>query len=144
MSYAIRKYPKRRSSSVLNLAYILALTILKSSHSWQLPKLFGRTKKPPVVVEVPPASPPSPKSKTKAELISVISNTGNGKDADLDTQRRALTLVKYLEDNAPTPTNLLEDPVASKALEGVWYLQYTAPSDIDIEDEVISGSRVLS
>lgn len=78
----------------------------------------------------------SPLEKTKEELFKVISNTGNGKEADLETQRKALKLVKYLEDTAPVPSNLLEDPEASKELDGVWYLQYTAPSDIDVEDEV--------
>lgn len=127
---------KNRSShlplSAINLARLIFLAVLQSSHSWQLRQLFGRIKPP--AVEVLAYSLPI--AETKAELLSVISDTGNGKDADLETQKRALRLVKYLEDNAPAPADLLENPMTSSTLDGVWYLQYTAPSDIAVDNEV--------
>lgn len=97
-------------------------------------KFFDRFKSiaPPVAV----VDAVSPIIKTKKELLTVISNTGNGKDASLERQRSALQLVRYLETNAAVPSNLLEDAKAAKSLDGVWYLQYTAPSDINMDDMV--------
>jgi hypothetical protein len=111
--------------------------------SLQIGRLFGRFRPkvslPTVEGVLGPSEGvlgPSPIAQTMQELLTVISNTGNGKDASLETQKNALKLVRYLETNAPAPKNLLEDPEASRELDGVWYLQYTAPSDPDTDDEV--------
>eukprot|EP00429_Kryptoperidinium_foliaceum_P036762 CAMPEP_0176159292 /NCGR_PEP_ID=MMETSP0120_2-20121206/81485_1 /TAXON_ID=160619 /ORGANISM="Kryptoperidinium foliaceum, Strain CCMP 1326" /LENGTH=252 /DNA_ID=CAMNT_0017496703 /DNA_START=23 /DNA_END=782 /DNA_ORIENTATION=- len=105
------------------------LLVLPTSSSLQLGNFFGGIKPPSMDV-----LGGSPMEKTKEELLAVISNTGNGKNADIDSQRQALRLVSFLESNAPVPDNLLRDPKTASALDGVWYLQYTAPSDIDIDD----------
>jgi PAP_fibrillin len=127
-----KKIPSHLPSSATKLGRLLLLAALHSSHAWQLGQLFGRIKPPTGEVLVYSL----PIAETKAELLSAISDTGNGKNADLETQKRVLKLVKYLEDNAPTPEDLLENPMASSTLDGVWYLQYTAPSDIAMDNEV--------
>lgn len=135
MAYCTTYDKRHQTSSAVKLGRLLVLAFLQSSHSWQLGQLFGRIK-PAAVVDV--LAPVSPIAETRKELLFAISNTKNGKDADLETQRRVLKLVKYLEDTVPPPTDLLEDPLSSRELDGVWYLQYTAPSDIDVDDEVNS------
>mmetsp|Transcript_46137 Transcript_46137/g.69583 ORF Transcript_46137/g.69583 Transcript_46137/m.69583 type:complete len:218 (+) Transcript_46137:63-716(+) len=65
------------------------------------------------------------------ELLETISNTGNGKEASTQTQARVLSLVRNIEQTFPPSENLLSDPEEAKILDGVWYLQYTSPSDID-------------
>lgn len=67
------------------------------------------------------------------QLLQAISNTGNGKDADLDTQVEVLKLVRSLETKATPSQTLLSNPQESKQLDGEWYLQYTAPSQIDAD-----------
>jgi hypothetical protein len=70
------------------------------------------------------------------QLLRKISNTGNGKNANVETQASVLTIVRRLEIKAgPSPT-LLSDAVANNLvakslLDGEWFLQYTAPSEID-------------
>jgi hypothetical protein len=123
---------------------VLLVLFLQQCHvveALQMGKLFGRFQPnkvglPNVLDGVLGPSPTTMIVQTKEELLTVISNTGNGKDASLETQKNALKLVRYLETNAPVPKNLLEDPEASKELDGVWYLQYTAPSTIDTDDAV--------
>jgi hypothetical protein len=64
-------------------------------------------------------------------LLQAISNTGNGKDADLATQAGVLALVRQMETAAaPSPT-LLSNPEEAALLDGDWFLQYTAPSEIE-------------
>lgn len=66
------------------------------------------------------------------QLLQTISNTGNGKNADIDTQARVLSIVRQMETLAPpTPTLLSNLNEAKSLLDGDWYLQYTAPSEID-------------
>jgi hypothetical protein len=67
---------------------------------------------------------------TKRQLLSTISNTNNGKKGSLATQTSVLRLVNYLEKNAPASTTLLTNPIEATAIDGVWYLQYTQPSEI--------------
>jgi hypothetical protein len=134
MAYYTTYDKRHQTSSAVKFGRLLVLAFLQSSHSWQLGQLFGRIK-PPAVVDV--LAPVSPIAEARKELLLAISNTKNGKDADLETQTRVLKLVKYLEDTVPPPTDSLEDPLSSRELDGVWYLQYTAPSDIDVDDEVI-------
>ncbi len=121
---------QHRQSYTIWILFLL-LSLLKQYHSFQLGKLFGGFKPP-----APVPSVLSPIVKTKQELLSVISNTGNGKDASLETQKMALQLVHFLETNAPTPDDLLQDPAAAMSLDGVWYLQYTAPSDAELDGMV--------
>lgn len=64
-------------------------------------------------------------------LLQAISNTGNGKDADLDTQKGVLALVRQMETSAAPRPTLLSDPKEAQILDGDWFLQYTAPSEID-------------
>mmetsp|Transcript_14692 Transcript_14692/g.31182 ORF Transcript_14692/g.31182 Transcript_14692/m.31182 type:complete len:265 (+) Transcript_14692:163-957(+) len=81
----------------------------------------------------PPTTAASRKPNTNDEqlLLQAISNTGNGKNADIETQARVLSIVRRMEtSSAPSPT-LLSNPEEAKALDGDWYLQYTAPSEID-------------
>lgn len=114
---------------------LVACLHLSPVESLQIGKLFERFQpKVTIPTVVDGVLGPSPVAQTKQELLAVISNTGNGKDSDLETQKNVLQLVRYLETNAPVPKNLLEEPVASKALDGVFYLQYTQPSDLDTDD----------
>lgn len=141
MAYCTTYAKRHQTSSAVNLGRLLVLAFLQSSHSWQLGQLFGRIKPPAGVDVLAPVSPIAeavpPIAEARKELLLAISNTKNGKDADLETQTRVLKMVKYLEDTVPPPTDLLQDPLSSRELDGVWYLQYTAPSDIDVDDEVI-------
>jgi hypothetical protein len=66
----------------------------------------------------------------KDQLLQTISNTKNGKDATLETQKLVLRLVDFLESTAPVSKTLLTDPKEAQEIDGVWYLQYTQPSDI--------------
>lgn len=143
----IRRQRRQKSSSVsfrlstTTMRWTLALllvAILPQAvvESLQIGKLFERFQPKVSLPTMEGILGPSPIAQTKEQLLKVISNTGNGKDASLETQKNALQLVRYLETNAPTPKNLLENPEASKALNGVWFLQYTAPSELDTEDTV--------
>jgi len=67
----------------------------------------------------------------ESQLLQAISNTGNGKDADLETQSRVLSIVRRMETSATPKPTLLSDPVEAKILDGDWFLQYTAPSEIE-------------
>lgn len=66
------------------------------------------------------------------QLLRTISNTGNGKNADIETQARVLSMVRQLEtETPPSPTLLSNIDEAKSLLDGDWYLQYTAPSEIE-------------
>lgn len=45
-----------------------------------------------------------------------------------------LEIVRGLETGNPASSNILSDPTESRKLDGVWYLQYTSPSQIGDED----------
>lgn len=120
----------QRSRTILS-ALVLLLVYLPKASSFQLGQLWGAFQSR---IPKSSATTASPIATTKQELLKVISKTGNGKDATFETQKSALQLVRFLEINAPVPNDLLKDPVASKALNGVWYLQYTAPSDVNLDD----------
>lgn len=76
-----------------------------------------------------PAAPVLPTLGKKAELLESISYTNNGKSATPETQLKVLDLVRSLEMSQPPSENLLSDPKEAAILDGVWYLQYTSPSD---------------
>eukprot|EP00548_Thalassiothrix_antarctica_P018940 CAMPEP_0194192040 /NCGR_PEP_ID=MMETSP0154-20130528/69047_1 /TAXON_ID=1049557 /ORGANISM="Thalassiothrix antarctica, Strain L6-D1" /LENGTH=82 /DNA_ID=CAMNT_0038915169 /DNA_START=72 /DNA_END=317 /DNA_ORIENTATION=+ len=75
------------------------------------------------------------KDALKSNLVETISYTSNGKEASLDTQREVLSIITELETTYPSNPMLLSDPVlATKYLNGTWYLQYTQPGTIDSND----------
>ena len=44
------------------------------------------------------------------QLLQAISNTGNGKNADIETQARVLSIVRRMETNATPSSTLLSNP----------------------------------
>ncbi|KAL3763317.1 hypothetical protein ACHAW5_007709 [Stephanodiscus triporus] len=76
----------------------------------------------------------------ESRLLRTIADTGNGKDADLETQARVLSIVRRLETGAvPSPTLLSNIQEAKSLLDGDWFLRYTAPSEIIDDDDVGAG-----
>ena len=71
-----------------------------------------------------------PVAEKKAQLLTAISYTANGKNASPDVQERVLAMVAELEQNCPVSDTLLSNPSESLALDGTWFLQYTSPSTI--------------
>ena len=72
----------------------------------------------------------------KQALLEAVSYTANGKEATPEKQASVLQLVQGLESSQPAPAELLSDPaLAKKLLDGVWYLQYTSPSQIGDADQ---------
>ena len=70
-------------------------------------------------------------------MIEAVSNTENGKSATPEQQRRVLDIVKNLESSAPPSTkNILTDPKEASKIDGVWYLQYTSPSNLEEDDQL--------
>ena len=120
--------------AILLWAVVLVLVNPPKAYSFELGQLFRGFQSP--VSPKSSATMLSPITKTKQELLQLISNTGNGKDATIETQKSVLQLVRFLETNSPVPNDLLKDPRESQALNGLWYLQYTAPSDVNVEEMV--------
>jgi PAP_fibrillin len=70
--------------------------------------------------------------------LTAVSGTGNGKTATLEQQQNVLRLVRKLETSSPPPLDLLTNPTAAanrRLLDGIWYLQYTSPSELDASIE---------
>lgn len=106
---------------------LVLLAGMDHAGAFNLPGITNIFKPPaptPTVAETKP-------NNDEVQLLQAISNTGNGKDADIETQARVLSLVRRMETSAPPSPALLSDPEESKILDGDWYLQYTAPSEID-------------
>lgn len=78
----------------------------------------------------PPSKSPS-LGKKKAALLEAISNTQNGKTASAETQAAVLRMVRDIELEAPPAEDLLSNPEEAVKLDGVWYLQYTSPSEVE-------------
>lgn len=112
---------------MLRIALVVLFASWKDNHvlSFEMGKLFSGFK-----ADFATITPKSSIVKTKNELFNVMSFTNNGKDASLETQKNILRLVRYLETTAPVSENLLTNPSEAKAVDGVWYLQYTSPSDL--------------
>jgi len=112
-----------------SISFTLGFAAVGSTSAFNLPSLD--------TVFKPPAS--SMKAsflpKDEAELIETISFTRNGKNADLNTQARVLSIVRRMETSAPPSLSLLSDPEEAKILDGDWYLQYTQPSEIEAVTE---------
>lgn len=74
-------------------------------------------------------------SQKKAQLLEAVSYTQNGRTAAPPTQAKVLSIVREIERSAPFGS--LSNPKEVNALDGTWYLQYTSPSQIDNEEELI-------
>ena len=110
---------------------VIVIGCLHTSFAFNLPQITNIFKPPTFEVSNKVGSLVN----EEQQLLQAISNTGNGKDADIETQVRVLKLVRSLETQAaPSPT-LLSNPQESKQLDGEWYLQYTAPSQIDEQED---------
>lgn len=121
---------RRASISVVTfaVAFVGAVHADRGAFAFNLPSL-------PSFFNFPPATPVvNTVDQKKAELIDAISNTNNGKTASPETQAKVLRLVRDIEKAAPTSETLLSNPEEAKALDGVWYLQYTSPSVLGDED----------
>ena len=87
-----------------------------------------------------PSSPltirPSPALKRQKDaLLGAVSNTANGKEATPEKQAEVLQIVRSIETTKPPSPKLLSDPTMAKSLlDGVWYLQYTSPSQVGDDD----------
>lgn len=111
---------------------VTALALIGHANGFNLQNIF----KPPTIGKVPASSSKVDLVDEELQLLRKISNTGNGKDANIETQASVLTIVRLLETRAgPSPTLLSDavanDPAAKSLLDGEWFLQYTAPSEID-------------
>jgi hypothetical protein len=71
----------------------------------------------------------------KTELLAAASFTSNGKTATPEQQSKVLAIVRSLETEKPASTKILSDPNESQKLDGVWYLQYTSPSQVGDDDK---------
>lgn len=112
---------------------LLSLTLEKAIgfQSFKLPNFFGNpwTDAPEI------ATQNFPLEQKKLDLFNAISFTNNGKDATTQQQTRVLKMVREIELSQPPSTTLLTDVEEAKALlDGIWYLQYTSPSEIDNDD----------
>lgn len=105
---------------------LVAVTAIDHAVAFNLPGLTDIFK---------PPTPSSASANDESQLLQAISNTGYGKDADLDTQAKVLSIVRRMEKSAPPSPTLLSNPDEAKILDGAWYLQYTAPSEIEGGDE---------
>jgi PAP_fibrillin len=117
--------------------WFLALAVLCSleiGSTFQLGKVLSSFIPP--AIEVPLGKPKGFKEleAAKVELLQTISSTKSGKDASLEIQTSVLRLVNYLETQAGPSKTLLTNPAEAVAIDGVWYLQYTQPSDIGVSD----------
>lgn len=73
----------------------------------------------------------------KLQILQNIEPTSNGKTATKEQQITILQLVRQLELLSPPPTNLFQDNTCVNNINGTWYLQYTSPSSININDDNI-------
>ncbi len=135
---------RRRIAGINALTIILTILVVlpKSCTSFQLKNIFSGFAKATKssTLTLPGSDETSAAVKTaRSELLETISNTKNGKEAELSTQIKVLGLVNYLETNAPVSKNLLTEPSEYEAIDGRWYLQYTQPSEpegVDLENDI--------
>mmetsp|Transcript_31190 Transcript_31190/g.75387 ORF Transcript_31190/g.75387 Transcript_31190/m.75387 type:complete len:339 (-) Transcript_31190:1206-2222(-) len=73
----------------------------------------------------------------RTKLLRTISETKNGKDASVETQRQVLDLVEFLEkSSSSSPRRSVDDIV--RLVDGTWFLDYTQPIEIEGgEEEVV-------
>jgi hypothetical protein len=121
-----------------NALVLVVLAATRDTYAFNLPGIANIFKPPsPTAASRPTAKLASDES----QLLQAIANTGNGKDADLETQSRVLSIVRRMETSAPPSPTVLTNPDEAKILDGDWFLQYTAPSEIDGEGEVSSDGQ---
>jgi len=98
--------------------------------SFQFPNIFK-----------PPSPPASNRKQGEQNLLDAVSNTQNGKLATPAQQRNILNLVAKIEQDYPSPS--LSDIVTNQPdlIDGVWFLQYTSPSDIETLIESDDGEN---
>lgn len=124
----------------MTLVALIATLSPRTCRSFEFGKVFSRFGSSPPSLSFPGNNKISQQVQTaRNELLETISNTDNGKETSLDTQIRVLGLVDYLETNAPVSKTLLTDPTESDAVDGVWYLQYTQPSEpegVDMDNDI--------
>ena len=114
----------------MRITTVIALAAVGPASAFNLPGLTDIFK-PPSMGSAPKTS----LANEEAQLLAAITNTGNGKDADLPTQSRVLSIVRKMETSAPPRDTLLSNPEEAKLIDGDWYLQYTAPSEIEGYDD---------
>ena len=116
-----------------HIRILLALTTTANvGAAFEIPNPFASLKPP--ALDIPLPSSVNTIDNTKNELLETVSFTNNGKNANLDTQRQVLRLVRTLETTSPVSTTLLSNPDEAKALDGTWFLQYTQPIELDGDD----------
>eukprot|EP00529_Nitzschia_sp_RCC80_P029703 CAMPEP_0113455402 /NCGR_PEP_ID=MMETSP0014_2-20120614/8358_1 /TAXON_ID=2857 /ORGANISM="Nitzschia sp." /LENGTH=317 /DNA_ID=CAMNT_0000346833 /DNA_START=61 /DNA_END=1014 /DNA_ORIENTATION=+ /assembly_acc=CAM_ASM_000159 len=72
----------------------------------------------------------------RTKLLKTISETQNGKDASVETQRQVLDLVEFLEASSTSSRRSVDDIV--RLVDGTWFLDYTQPIEIEGDgDEVV-------
>ncbi|CAM9576042.1 unnamed protein product, partial [Heterosigma akashiwo] len=71
----------------------------------------------------------------KEELLEAVSFTQNGKMATPSKQIAVLKIVRDIETAISLSETDLSDPKVAERLDGVWYLQYTSPSEVDGQDD---------
>mmetsp|Transcript_6892 Transcript_6892/g.8936 ORF Transcript_6892/g.8936 Transcript_6892/m.8936 type:complete len:271 (-) Transcript_6892:85-897(-) len=107
---------------------LLVLTVCDQGFSFELPKLpslsFGG--KLPAIID-PTAREVREK---KNQLLEAISYTSNGKAATPEQLIKVAGLVRTLENLAPAPVDILTSDAQTQLIDGVWYLQWTSPSDV--------------
>eukprot|EP00584_Thalassiosira_punctigera_P018573 CAMPEP_0172554894 /NCGR_PEP_ID=MMETSP1067-20121228/56923_1 /TAXON_ID=265564 ORGANISM="Thalassiosira punctigera, Strain Tpunct2005C2" /NCGR_SAMPLE_ID=MMETSP1067 /ASSEMBLY_ACC=CAM_ASM_000444 /LENGTH=267 /DNA_ID=CAMNT_0013343355 /DNA_START=19 /DNA_END=822 /DNA_ORIENTATION=+ len=113
---------------LLKASLLVFFAALDDAGAFNLPGLANIFKPPPS------AATTSESNADELQLLQAISNTGNGKDADIETQSRVLSIVRRMETSATPSSTLLSNPEEAKILDGDWFLQYTAPSEIENDD----------
>ena len=125
-----------RSDLILVLV-LCGLQLAEALQSLQLPKVFQMFQPKDAEVIKSDCS----REDLEKELIKSISKTEYGKSATLPNQIDVLNLVSKLETEFPAPSlqDILED---GTMIDGTWYLQYTAPSEIEADE--IEGAELKS
>lgn len=106
----------------------------RSCRSFEISKVFSRIRSSQPTAKFLPSNNSIKIETARNELLQTISSTNNGKDSSVDTQMRVLSLVDYLETNKPVSNSLLTNPTEAEDIDGIWYLQYTQPSEIDADE----------
>mmetsp|Transcript_23364 Transcript_23364/g.57482 ORF Transcript_23364/g.57482 Transcript_23364/m.57482 type:complete len:269 (-) Transcript_23364:213-1019(-) len=125
-------------SNLILVLFLCGLQTAEALQNLQLPKVFQmfQPKEAGVI-----KTGNSGRQDLEKELINSISNTEYGKSATLSNQIDVLNQVSTLESEFPAPP--LQDILEDGSIDGTWYLQYTAPSELEadgIEGEEIKSS----
>lgn len=110
---------------------LLFASLLTLTGSFEFPSLPNVFKPPAAGGTASPLKSMSLPQKKK-ELLDAVSFTSNGKTATPERQAQVLQIVGDIESSTPTPSLFNK---SDKALDGVWFLQYTSPSDVGDKDE---------